>query len=94
MKSTIKIAARNALQCQDACNLSGVLFTFARDMQAVCDESNRLEKGTDWKNQHAVVILYLDKLAQLAGGWIRWDGVALSEAIDECTRLSNEGSET
>ncbi len=66
---TYQEAAKNALQCQDACNLSGVVFSFAKAMQAICDESNSKEhfRGTDWKNKHAIVAMFLDKLIDLNG---------------------------
>ncbi|HXW54208.1 MAG TPA: hypothetical protein VEJ67_00575 [Candidatus Cybelea sp.] len=34
-------AAKTAIECQDACNLSGVVFSFAEAMRAVCDEAQR-----------------------------------------------------
>lgn len=58
-------AAKEALDCQNACNLSGVAFSFARSMQSICDYSNRYGKGTAWKNEHPIVKLYLEKMAQL-----------------------------
>jgi hypothetical protein len=58
-------AAQAALDCQDACNLSGVVFTFAEAMQAICDEQHRLNEGTEWKNSHPVVTLFLSKLSEL-----------------------------
>ncbi len=64
---TLRDAAKAALDCQDACNLSGVVFTFAKAMQIICDESNRRGEGTHWKNTHPVVILFVDKLADMSG---------------------------
>ena len=60
-------AAKSALAVQDACNLSGVVFEFARVMQAVCDESHKTGGGTAWRNQHPIVTLFIDKLADLNG---------------------------
>jgi len=53
----------DAIQVQDACNLSGVVFSFARHMQTLCD----MGLDTDAKNLHPVSILFVDKLADLAG---------------------------
>jgi hypothetical protein len=62
---TYKQAAQNAIDCQDACNLSGVVFSFARAMQAICDKAFAEGKGTDWKNTHPIVSLYINKLRDL-----------------------------
>lgn len=62
---TIQQAAQTALDVQNACNGSGVVFTFAEAMHAICDEQQRLGKGTAWKNEHPIVSLFLDKLASL-----------------------------
>ncbi len=68
---TYQQAARTALECQDACNLSGVVFSFAETMHAICEESNRLGTGTEWKNTHPIVTLFLSKLNDLNGGdWL------------------------
>ena len=63
----MKRAADDALQCQDACNGSGVAFSFARHMQTICDASSALGKGTEWKNRHPVVFLFVYKLQALNG---------------------------
>lgn len=62
---TYKEAAQSALDVQDACNLSGVLFTFADAMQAICEEDRAKNMSTDWKNTNPIVTLFLDKLSQL-----------------------------
>lgn len=63
---TIQQAARTALECQDACNLSGVLASFKEIVHEVLwPEARRLGKGTDFVNTHPIVTLFLDKLASL-----------------------------
>lgn len=57
-------AARDALAVQGACNLSGVVFSLARHMQTLCDLP--ANKGTDWKNHHPVVVLFMVQLAHLS----------------------------
>lgn len=54
---------RDAIQVQDACNLSGVLFSFAQHMQTLCD----MGLDTDQKNQHPVSILFSSKIGSLTG---------------------------
>jgi hypothetical protein len=57
---------QNAMSVQDACNLSGVVFSFEKAMQAICDEANAEGHGTDWKNTHPIVVLFTTQLAYLS----------------------------
>lgn len=88
-------AAEDALQVQDACNGLGVLFAFTRHMEqlnkddAACVFCNGVSGGlsTAERNQHPIAILFIDKLASLAGSNL--DGVELmSKAWDAVTLLS------
>jgi len=54
----IQQAAQQALAVQDACNLSGVVFSFAEVMEAICEEQQRLGQSTEWKNTHPIVTLF------------------------------------
>jgi hypothetical protein len=56
-----------AWQVQDACNLSGVVFSFARSMERLCVLSREQNNGTDWRNKHIVAKLFADKIMHLAG---------------------------
>lgn len=53
--------AKEVLQVQDACNLSGVVM----GLKKALDKLWRNEKGTEWVNQHPIVSLYINKLAHL-----------------------------
>jgi len=93
---TYQEAARTALECQDACNLSGVLFSFAEAMHAICEEQQRLGKGTDWKNTNPIVTLYLSKLGSLNRGYYECDYMHASDACEaivkgETTEYSHAG---
>ena len=55
-----------AISIQNAANLSGVVFEFARIMQRICDEANACSQGSDWKNTHPIVQLFCDKLVDMA----------------------------
>lgn len=57
----------DALNAQSACNLSGIVFSFARVMQRICDEANAGGHGTDWKNHHPIAVLYSAQIAHLSG---------------------------
>lgn len=64
---TIQQAAQIALDVQNAVNLSGVVRSFAEATQAVWDEAHKNGKGTEWVNTHPIVLLFVDKLADLSG---------------------------
>jgi hypothetical protein len=82
---SLKKAAKNALAVQSAVNLSGVVRTMARDMDAVCDVAD----GTDAWNTHPVVKLYVTQLVHLAFGETV-DHDQYTEAYNECKRLADE----
>lgn len=55
-----------AIDVQDACNLSGVVHSFAHSvMPALWEEAHRLGEGTDYVNEQAIVTMFLDKMASL-----------------------------
>lgn len=60
---TDKEIAQEALDVQDACNLSGVVHSFSRIMSALSEKG----LGTDAKNTHPAAILFASKIASLTG---------------------------
>jgi hypothetical protein len=58
---------QDAIQVQDACNLSGVVHSLAEVMTRVWDDVHTHHGGTHAVNTHPLVVLYLDKLWDLAG---------------------------
>ena len=56
-----------AYYAQDACNLSGVAHQLSRVLPRVWAEARAAEQGTDYVNRHPLVILYVAKMADLAG---------------------------
>lgn len=83
MAKTEQELIKEAIQVQDACNLSGVVHSFSRamsDLWAIANASGG--KGTDWINTHRVARLYASKILSLSGD------VKLHD-FDE-TNLSNE----
>ena len=58
---TLQELAREALQVQDACNLSGVAQSFARAMTDLCKHV----EDTSKRNCHPVALLWADKIAHL-----------------------------
>ncbi len=63
MARTIQELTKEALAVQDACNLCGVAQSFARAMSELMDMTGSTKKV----NEHFVTILWLDKMASLAG---------------------------
>ncbi len=62
---TLQELAQEALEIQGACNLCGLVQSFARaliDLNALSRND-----GTTERNQHPIVIVWLDKLNSLAG---------------------------
>lgn len=58
-------AAQTALDVQDACNLSGVVHSLDKVVDAVWEEARRQGKGTAFVNESPIVYLFLDKLMSL-----------------------------
>jgi hypothetical protein len=59
---------KEAIQVQDACNLSGVVNSFSRALSRLWTIAREEGgKGTDWINTHRVSRLYADKIQSLAG---------------------------
>jgi len=86
---TIQQAAQTALDCQDACNLSGVLASFKEIVhEVIWPEARRLGKGTEFVNTHPIVVLFLSKLVDLNGNQ------DFSQAYDEVKRLAKSQPET
>lgn len=81
---------KEALEVQDAVNLSGVVRSFARITEALWDEAKANGLGTEFVNQHPVSRLYADKIVDLAG--VR-EFAEFSKAYEECERLSKEYEE-
>lgn len=64
---TIKDLAQEAIDVQDACNLSGVVHGFSR---AITDLRAHLEKepnfSTDKLNTHPICVMWSDKISSLS----------------------------
>ena len=83
----IQQAARVALDCQDACNLSGVLASFKEIVHdTLWPEARRIGKGTEWVNQHPICTLFLSKLGSLNRGYFECDYHHASEACETLAR--------
>lgn len=67
-RSAMKHAAQTAIDIQNACNLSGVIFTWAEVMASISKEASAQSQGTDWKNNHPINVLFANKVADMTGG--------------------------
>lgn len=76
---TLAELAREALQVQDACNLSGVVHGFSRAVRRLREVCPELDSNTIRTNP--VVLLWVDKLSDLVG---RVDTVELHNAYRWC----------
>lgn len=86
----LRDAAKSAIFVQDACNLSGVVHDFSRVMGLLSAISDRLNKGTEWKNHHPIAVLYASKIGSLTGA----DGVhVFNKAYEACKKLEKNSGE-
>lgn len=58
---------KEAIEVQDACNLSGVVHSFSRSISRLWQLANEKGEGTTWVNRHRISRLYADKILSLAG---------------------------
>lgn len=64
-EQTLRKMYKDAILVQDACNLSGIVISFARvmsDLRALFPS-----KGTEFFNTHPIAVLYADKIKSLTG---------------------------
>ena len=71
---------QEALDVQDACNLSGVLKSFAHMIDDVWAEAREVGQATEYFNQHPIVRLWIDKLCHLARIQV-WQGAEAERHI-------------
>jgi hypothetical protein len=82
-RRTMKQLAKEALDVQDACNLSGVAIAFGEVMRELGAQPECT--GTDWKNRHPIAVMWSSKIASLTGSE---DTLTFSHAYDDCKRLA------
>lgn len=69
-----KKAAQDALNIQNASNLSGVLVALDRARTALLNRKKDLDQGTDWFNRHPIMYLFSVQLGHLTGACTFADG--------------------
>lgn len=81
-------AAMDALEASNAVNASGIVHSLSVCMSNVLwPIAWHLKRGTDWVNRHPIVIVYLDKLADLAGAYVM-DGPEVLRAYSAVQSIS------
>ncbi|MDY0315465.1 MAG: hypothetical protein RBR32_10350 [Bacteroidales bacterium] len=81
---------KEALEVQDAVNLSGVVHTFNKVLDYIWDEAREKELGTDYVNNHPVSILFADKINHLTK-MQDWNPSRITGAYRQCIKLSKKG---
>lgn len=81
MSKTLKDLVKEAINVQDACNLSGVVHSFSRALTELRTIFPGI--GTNELNTHPIVVLFADKIQSLSGAEI-----GFSQAWDACNKLA------
>jgi hypothetical protein len=55
--------------------------------RSICDEANRQQHGTDWRNQHPVAQEFVRQIVSITGSR---EGLRVSDAMTDCEKLANE----
>lgn len=58
----------DAMNVQDACNLSGVVHSFSQVLPRIWQEVIKEGGGTDAVNRHPICVMYASQIVHLAGG--------------------------
>lgn len=86
---TMKNWAHDAICAIDACNASGVLYSFAEFMKWLCETNPQLD--TDARNHHPVVVLYTQALSNIVSdGQAKWPTRQFHDAYKWCRRESEK----
>ncbi len=81
---TLADLAREAIEVQNACNLSGVVRTYGEVLSALRDLPECT--GTSWINSHPIAVAFADKISDLVYSPDHLDHAAW--AHDECLKLA------
>lgn len=87
---TLKELAQEAIEVQDACNLSGVVHGWHRSMEELCEvlRTNSNFAGTDEINHHPINKLWASKVHDLASMGLS-DFEEWGKAYDACKILAS-----
>ncbi len=57
----------DAWHVQNACNLSGVVYSLAAMIKKTREEAAKRSLGWEWANRHPIVMLFADKINSMCG---------------------------
>ena len=92
LNERMKRRCRDAIQVQDACNLSGIANSMGEAMSDLWAMARALGKGTDWVNNHPISRLYASKIAHLTGMFASANTLAFHAEAEELCMLYRTGS--
>ena len=81
----------DAMAVQSACNLSGVVYSFARVMDKICEDT---DSGTKERNTHPICRLYAEQIMHLTCGGVGDNlsyRAAYMEVADIIEKVKQEG---
>lgn len=81
---------QNALDIQEATNLSGVVHQFSRDMKVICEQVRAAGGGTEHVNRHPICRLYAEQIAWLAGAGTCANHGTYLRALHACKKKAAE----
>ena len=84
---TLKDLAKEAIEIQDACNLSGLIHGWHRSMEVLWSILRDSGAGTAQINQHPINQLWASKVHDLTGMGLS-DTEAFGKAYDACKKLA------
>ncbi len=73
----------DAINVQDACNLSGVVQSWAKMVAKVWDEARAQNAGTQFVNEHPINVMYASKVSSLTGAGDSFQFFTAYEACQE-----------
>lgn len=79
-------AAAEAMKVQDACNLRGVSRAYIKALHAVERQAAIENKGTDWINEHPIMVSFIDKMNCLC----RNNTANAMKAYDACEAIASQ----
>jgi hypothetical protein len=87
---TLQDLAKEALQVQDACNLSGVVHGFSRAVTELREilRATGGDLSTDAVNQHPICCMWASKIHDLTRMGLS-DGERFHEVYDACEDIAN-----
>lgn len=96
LQQALKRAAEDAIQVQNACNLSGVVHSFSKILKDVLwPAAHEQGLGTDWVNTHPISVLFAEKIVDLTGvrPYSSDTYINILAAVQECRQIIAEAED-